>query len=304
MFYNKFYLTFLLTFLTPLLHANQDGVVIDKIIATVGVGAEKIVITAGDLNKPSVDNNFEHPTLDLLINQAVLFIEAKKFKLGTYTINPSKPEIDAKLESVKKFLGVHGANDKQFSEALDEKNLTLSELKEQIFRNVAVSYLLNFSFPAKSSVPMSAIEAYYRKNPESIAEQARLMIAEIESNELLKITKESKDLFKRIDSEKVASKLTFIDLDMIEVSKLDDATRSMIKYSTPGHICIPEISAEDLQSKAILRVFKIVEKVESRLKTLEERKVEISKIIEAKEKEKLYQNFIEDLKEQVSIKIF
>jgi hypothetical protein len=276
----------------------------DKIVATVGVGSEKIAITKRDLEKPSLMNNLEKTSLEQFINQAVLLIEAKKFKLGNFTITASPAEVEAKIEGLKNFLGASGTKGAEFAAILEEKGLTLEELKHQVYQHVMIGHLLSFVFPEKSIVPLSAIEQYHRKNPEFLPEQVRLMVAEVDSKELNKIKSESKDFFRNLDPEKVEKRLEFIDLGMVDVEKLDDATRSIVKYSSPGHISVPEISQQELDNQVILRVFKIVEKVESRLKTLEERKAEISKVIEARENEKRYSEYVAELKEQTHIKVF
>jgi hypothetical protein len=279
--------------------------IVDSIVATVGLGAEKIVLTASEVKQPALFAKMQPVELQAHIDNRLQLIEAKNFKIGTHTLDPSSATVNAQLERIKAGLEIPGADDAKTEAKLQEMKLSLAELKEQIVNYYMVSQLWQFSFPDHATVPLSAIEEYYKNNPESIPAQAHLMVAEIEASALNALIKKHKGLLLgSIDKEALAKELSFFDLGMLNIDQLDETNKPLVVDAHDGDICLPTISNSQLEKNEKLQVLKVVKKVASRNKTLEERKVEIIQTIQLEESEKRYKNYLEELQKKAFVRIF
>lgn len=284
--------------------SHNDESVIDRVVASVGCGSERKLVTKSEIGKPDIFKNMEPSTLDSLIEQKVIVLEAERFKIANFTINISKAEIDSRIERAKAFFGVPGASSSKFEEVLVSNGTSMETLREQVYQAGMISHLMNFMFPDKTAVSSHKIEEYYKDHPEFEEEEVHLQAAEVEPEKLEQIRIACVSSDGSVDGAELEKRVEVCDLGVVKVSQLQAKTRKIVEsLKKSGQIFVPKSdSSVDNGEKAT--IFKLVDRKPRREKSLEERKVEISQILQGAEKDRKYKAYLEELKGQTHVRVF
>ncbi len=195
-------------------NAQAAKTVKDKVAVVNGV-----VISRKDLNR-SVDQtrrrfvqmgqklegknlkNVENKVLDTLIDRELLYQESEK-----EGIKISKDKINKEVADLQKKF----SDKKAFSEALKTVNLTESELKNQIKRQLAIKELIDRKIASKIKITDKEAKEFYDKHPEYFKQPEEVRASHI----LVKVASDA-------DKKKVAAAKKKIEAAQARLKKGDD----------------------------------------------------------------------------------
>ena len=248
-------------------------VIVDKIVARVN----GVNILKSELDKPRIGNNGRPYTLDDLIMEEVLFQKAAD---PQNSILPTQSEIDRQITTIKISNGLQDISEEGFEKQLKDEGFSIQEYRNQMGRILASEKIKHLEINEKLVVTSQQVEDYYKKNPEYSKESCWIKIADV-----------PKDMQnKKIDK----NKLLWDDLGW--VSKKDVASDlDFIFDMEKGDISEP-VKRDD-KFQAIL----LVDKKVKRLKTLEERYIDIENLLQNEKREKLEREFEVNAKKDATI---
>ncbi len=272
---------------------------VDKVVAIVGCGPNKKIITSSEIGKPDIFVGIEALTLDQIIDQKIILLEAESFKIGNFKITVSPAEIDSKIERAKVLFGVPGISNEKFNNVLEQKGLTIEILKDQAYQEGMISHMMAFMFPDKAIVSSERILEFCKKNPEITDEQVRLHACEIGIDEFLKL--KSKFTLKdgKLDIQEFEKSLNLVDLGLLNVQELEKETLSVLDKLQIGGLHVPEVPTNSTQEK--VRILKLVERNPRREKTIDERKAKVSEILYLEDRAKKHSDYIDELRGQTHV---
>lgn len=283
--------------------AQDDADVIDRVVASIGCGSERKLITKSEVGSPDIFKNMEPSTLESLIEQKIIVLEAERFKIANFTISVSPAEIDSRLERAKGYFGAPGIANNKFEKLLLEKGTSIEALRDQVYNAGMISHLMNFMFPEKTAVSSDKIEQYYKENPVFEEEEVHLQAAEVTPEKLEQVRLECVSADGQARKHELEKLVDMCDLGFVKSSQLQAQTRKSIdSLKQSGQVFIPEALKDAGDEK--LTIFRLVERRPRREKTLEERKVEISQILQGSEKDRKYKAYLEELKSQTHVRVF
>ena len=265
----------------PQLQAKQeddDLITIDTIKAVV-YGAERTdLVTLSDTSRPSIAGNKQN--LDDLVVSKLMVQDAVHYKM-----EPNDEAVDANLKAVQR-----------------ENNLSLDDLKaifsnagysyeegrEQFKEMTAISTMIDFRIRSRLIVPERDIEAYYQAHPiiqEASFQVQRALIVAPQSMDRALFLQELQDL-----KEKGQCKL---DIDWSESFWIN---KSEIAYDKQ-FITTMEVSSVAIgsESAAGVELFKLVNKKDEHLLSLEERYNEIADYLKRPKYDELFEQYKKDL---------
>lgn len=278
--------------------ANLDQKTIERVVAVVGCGPNKKIITSSEVGLLDFFNGIESLSLDQIIDQKILLLEAENFKIGNFRITVSQAEVDSKIERAKASFGFPGVANEKFDKILEDKGLSLSLLKDQARQDGMIRHLMSFMFPDKAVVSSEKIEEFCKKNPEIVEEQVRLEACEISVEEFKKLkSKSTKD--GSLDKAELEKSLTLCDLGFLTVKELEKETVYILNKLDVGDLYLPEVSKKS--NDETVRVLKLVERQKSREKTVDERKEKVSEILYLEDRTKKYDDYITELRGQAHV---
>ena len=255
------------------IHAAERKVV-DKIVARVN-GSN---ILQSDLLKPRIGKNGHSYSLDEIISEELFLQKAKERKLL-----PTELEVEKQIVSLKINNELTELTEAEFEGQLKEEGFSLVEYKSQLARMLAVEKLKQAEFSERVVVTSQAVEDYYKGNPEWGQEEFLLKICDLSEKDV----DEKGEVVKKND-------LKWDDLGWIERAKISSDLDLITKLAKN------EIS-KPVKIETGYRLFKVEDKKEEHLKTLDERYVSIERMLQYQKKEKFEKEFEKELKGKATI---
>jgi len=133
----------------------------------------------------SLINSFKKNVLEQIINYELLFQQAKKEK-----VKISKGDINLEIDKIKDSF----SSPEEFNEVLKANKLTLTQLKDDIKRQLMIQYILE---EAKNKINITDDELleYYNKNKESFFESEKVHARHI----LVETEEEAKNIIRQLN---------------------------------------------------------------------------------------------------------
>jgi parvulin-like peptidyl-prolyl isomerase len=255
---------------------NSNGRwIVNKIVARVNGGN----ILQSDLELPQISKEGEKYTLKEIVMDTLYYQQAAKKHLL-----PTAQDIERQIVSFKISNNLAGTTDEEFEQQLKESGFTLEQYKKQLARIFSVENVKKAETSEKTVVTSQDVEDFYKKNISYTKETYHLKIAYLNAEE--------KADYKRLVEK---GKIKWKDLSWVNKKDLDIEYADALKNMNPKQISMPI----KIDSKYVL--LKILDKKNSRIKTLRERYGKIEKKLHMKKRKKYLKIFEKNLIEKASI---
>lgn len=133
----------------------------------------------------SLINSFKNNILEQIINYELLFQQAKKEK-----VKISKGDINLEIEKIKD----NFSSPEEFNKVLKANKLTLTQLKDDIKRQLMIKYILEET-QSKINITDDELLEYYNKNKESFFESEKVHARHI----LVETEEEAKNIIRQLN---------------------------------------------------------------------------------------------------------
>ncbi|MFC1854253.1 hypothetical protein ACFLY6_00080 [Candidatus Dependentiae bacterium] len=231
-----------------------------------------------DLSEPRLDNNLKPLKQDQIIDEELLVQKAVE-----YGITVSPVEIEAQANGLKRSNGLSGCSDEAWDKWLRQLGLSKRRLEKQFFRVGMVARLKNSVLSDQENVVEKKVVEFYKKHPVCVEEAYELKSAFLSDEEAEKLVKDR----------------CGVDFDWIELGKIDKKqlaeNMKFVSRMPEGAISKP------FKSEVGQQIIMMVKRFPKRLKTLDERRVEISRQLIEAEKQKRYSEYVKILRDEASI---
>lgn len=265
-----------LLFLCMSSYSLEPRELVDKIVARV----EKQNIYYSATMLPHIGD--EHFTLDELIDQQLFFRRAQEH--GGYLM-PTSLDTEKSISLYKDAYGVQGLSESAFEQFLREKQFTYKRFKHEIIQNLAITNYISSFVQGHVFVTDQEVRSYYAEHPEYTEEEFFLKTALIPFDRVNKVTK-------KIPRPKADDWVVFD--EWIKKSDIASEMKSIFTLEK-GKMSRPVKTANGYQF-----IF-LVDKKEARLKTLDERYVEIQKKLHADKMKSFETTLRKDLRSKAII---
>ncbi|MFA5074626.1 MAG: hypothetical protein WC436_00820 [Candidatus Babeliales bacterium] len=247
---------------------------VDKIVVRVN-GAN---ILKSDLNKPKLAKGGQTYTLQEAITEELFFQKAAERKLLS-----TESEIEKQIVSLKIQNGMADIKDKEFEEQLKKEGFSLNEYKYQMAKLLAVEKLKQTEFNERVVVTNQQIEEYHKNNPDYAQAEYKLKVCVLANDQ---VDQNGKIIKKE--------NLKWEDLGWV---KKKDLSKNLLFVCNMNQ----SETSKPVKIKTDYQVIKLEDKKEEHLKTLNERRSEIEKLLQDKKKDKFEKNLVKDLESKASI---
>lgn len=247
---------------------------IDKIVRRVN----GVNLLQSDLKNPRISKEGGRYTLDELTTEELLVQKA-----GELHMLPTPADIDRQLVAFKIQNNLTGMSEDEFEEQLKESGFTLATYKTQLGRLIATENVRRVELSEQLVITSQEVEKIYQENPTYQPESYHLSICTIPSNK--------KDDFTKYLA---SSDISWHDLGVIEKDEIG-SNFSFVINMKPGEISKP-FKMDDQY-----KVIKLVAHQERRLKTLDERYIEIEREIQEKKRVQYVEQLEQELKKKAAI---
>lgn len=249
----------------------NSRITIDKIIVRVN-GSN---ILQSDLNQPRLSKEGGKFTLNEAITEELLLQRANDMHMI-----PTQADIDRHLLAFKMQNNLTELSDNEFEDHLKQFGFTIKEYKNQLGRMIASENARQAEISERIIVTSQEVEEYYKKHPSYTKEAYQLQICALTADEA-----------KHIDDKMLSwENLGWVEKE--DIGKKFSMVFSMEKGQHSDPIALDDGSYQ---------MVKLVDKKESRLKTLDEQYVEIEKTLQEGRRDKYIVQFEKELKERASI---
>ena len=248
--------------------------VVDKIVARVN-GAN---ILKSDLIKPRISKSGGGYTLEEMVTEELFCQKSAERKLL-----PTELGVERQIVSLKIHNNLTDLSDKQFEEELKSEGFSLKEYKSQLGRMLASEKLRRAEFSERIVVTSQDVEDYYKKHPAWGQEEYLLKMCELPKDAVG-------------DAGKLIKKDNLKWDDLGWVAKVDlSSSLSFVSNLKKGE------TSEPIKIDSGFQLIKIEDKKEERLKNLDERYIEIERMLQNQKQEKFEKEFESELREKASI---
>ncbi len=247
--------------------------------------------------------------LDQLINEKLA-----QEKVSEFGINVSSAEVDRAIERIMRNTS---ATREGILAHLKEQGKSYEWYRETIKNQLKRMRLINQQVKSKIIIREERIKEYYNEHKDEyrLEEKVRLAVIFL-GQKNLSDSKEARHLRRRAD--RIVSRLKngedFAklarefsrgpgadeggDIGLFKASQLDPELKDIVKAMPVGDISEPIINPSGI------RIFKLVEKQEKKLRTMEEVRDGIYRKLYLEEVDKMYSSWVKELREKAYIKIF
>ncbi|MCF7799665.1 hypothetical protein K9L05_04075 [Candidatus Babeliales bacterium] len=247
---------------------------VDKIVVRVN-GAN---ILNSDLNKPRLAKGGQAYELQEAITEELFFQKAAERKLLT-----TESEIEKQIVSLKIQNGMADVTDQEFEEQLKKEGFSLNEYKYQMAKLLAIEKFKQAEFNERVVVTNQQIDEYHKNNPEYAQAEYKLKICVLSDDQL------------DINGEIIKKdNLKWEDLGWV---KKKDLSKNLLFVCDMNN---DEVS-KPVKIKTDYQIIKLEDKKEEHLRTLDERRTEIERLLQDKKKEKFEKELVKDLESKSSI---
>lgn len=265
---------------------TSNLVLIDQIEVVV-YGQDVEIITKSDIDRPALGGGFR--TKEEIVFEREVLLDAKKHHL------PQDEEaIDAYLAQIQR---EHNLSQDQLEEIFTSSGYTIEEGREQLQMMQTINTMLDIKIRSNLIVPRRSVEEYYQNNPTVIEATYTLQRAFVPQSEKVSADKQYKALVQYAKSGKNSSSVVWSDPFTLEHSEIAES-KQFIYIMQPGEISLP------YEVNGGFELFKLVEKTEEQIKSLEDSYREIVEILRRPKYEELMEKYREHLSQISSVVYF
>lgn len=247
---------------------------IDKIVQRVN----GVNILQSDLKTPRITKEGGPYTLDELTREELLVQKA-----GELHQLPTQADIDRQIVAFKIQNSLADMSDDEFEKQLKEGGFTLASYKNQLTRLIATENVRRIELNERLVITSQEVETFYKKNPVYVEDRYELSLATIPPEKI----KTYKDYL-------LSHQATWYDLGTLEKDEIG-TNFSFVTRMKPGTVSKP--FKMDGQTKVIkLNAFH-----KKRLKTLDERYIEIEQELQEKKRLQYVQEIDQELRKKATI---
>ncbi len=243
--------------------------------------------------------------IEKMIEELLLSQKAKE-----QNITVADQEIQESVDKLKEENNI--LTDEQLREALKQEGLTLEDLKNQIRNRIMQQKLIFYNLQGKISITEQELQKYYKVHIKNFTEPEKLRVSHIlisfqehSKEEALKIAQEVLNKLKNGDDfSELASKYSDsptkdkgADLGFLTKEEMNPSFSKVAFAMQIGQF------SDIIETEEGYHIFKITDKVESKVQSYENVKNQIYQIIFSERAEKFQQEFIENLKKESYIEI-
>jgi len=243
--------------------------------------------------------------IDKMIEEILLSQKAKE-----QNIIVSDQEIQESIDKLKEENNI--LTDEQLREALKQEGLTLEDLKNQIKNRIMQQKLIFYNLQGKISITEQELQKYYKEHIKDFTEPEKLRVSHI----LISFQQHSKEEASEIAQEVLNKLKSGEDFSEVAAKYSDSPTKD--KGGDLGFLRKEEMNpsfskeafamqigqiSDIIETEEGYHIFKITDKVESKVQPYENVKNQIYQLIFSKRAEKFQQEFIEKLKKESYIEI-
>lgn len=266
---------------------EEDGLFTIDSIQAIVFGDEELVerkkigdtiLTLSDVYRPSLDGT-SHSLQDLVI-QDLIYRDAARFHM-----TPNPEAIDDHLKSVQR---EHNLSLDDLKSIFANGGYTYEEGREQFGTMTAIGTMLDFRIRSRLIVPEKEILAYYEEHP--IMQEASFQVKKglVECPSDWQEDKFNEELEKLIQGKQSQIEVCWCEPFWDNASELAE-DKAFFKTMEVGSIAIGSVSASGTE------LFKLINKKDEHLVTLEDRYNEIADILKRPKYQELFMNYKDSL---------
>ena len=277
----KIRIIFFLLAVSSIINADSEAVVdtskfelLDQIEVVI-FGQENVeIITKSDIDRPSLGGGFR--SKDEIVFEKEVLLDAKKHK-----IPQDEEAVDAYLAQVQR---EHNLSEKDLEQIFTGSGYTIEEGRQQLQTMQMVNTMIDVKIRSNLIIPRKDVELYYEEHPtvveavytleRAFVPQSKRMSQQEQYDLLVKFSKTGKGVAGVVWGEP----FTLNHSDIAE-------SKQFIYSMNVGDISLPERMQRGFE------LFRLAEKVEQRIKTLEESYHEIVDILRRPKYDELMENY-------------
>lgn len=257
---------------------------IDSIEAVIFCPDQADIITYSDTRRLGLDGSAR--SLPNMVQERLLFADAKKMKM-----EPTKESIEKHMQMVQR---ENKLSLDQIKQIFKQAGYSYEEGLEQMGVQQAVSQIMSFRVHSRLVVPEKEIRKYYNEHPETVEEAYQLERAVVSPDVFATEAELQAALKKYAKTGAGLEGITWSAPFWIEKSELAEE-KHFIAQLTPGQIGKPQALAQGFE------LFRLTKKRPERFRTYEERMREISEILRRPHGEKLFNEYIKSLQQEMAV---
>lgn len=285
----KNYLILLSLFLFPSLLA-ENNVVIDESnlvlldqIEVVVYGQDVEIITKSDVDRPALGGGFR--TKEDIVFERKVLLDAKKHHLPQ-----DEESIDAYLAQIQR---EYNLSQEQLEEIFVASGYTVQEGREQLQMMQTINTMLDIKIRSNVIIPRKNVEEYYKNNPVVIEATYTLERAFVPQSPKISADEQYNILVKYSKTKKGVAGIVWSDSFTLNHSEIAES-KQFIYRMKPGEISRPCLVAGGFE------LFRLVEKTEEYVKSLEDSYKEIVDILRRPKYEELMEEYRDHLSQHCS----
>lgn len=245
------------------------------------------IITEMQLARPGL--NGEVPDVGGLIFRSGVRHEAVKYKM-----EPDDEAVKEHLDAVKQ---QNNLSDEDFNQLLKQNGFTLEQAEKEFRDIIAENTVLDYKVRSRLIVPRTLVEEYYKNNPAMTDAMVFLERAMMPFDATLTHQEQRIILEAQLEGRQETYVIQWSDPFWLAVADLAQ-DKKFVADLKPGVACIVGEGEDGFE------LFKLVEKKESRLLTLDERYSEIVEILKRPKFEELMGAFRKSITQSASVLTF
>ncbi len=282
-FWKKFYLLSLVVVST---NKSADLYLLDTIQAVVRLEKDAEIITKSDVDRPNLGGEVR-PLQDIIFERSI-FLDAKKRQ-----IPKDEDAIETYLRSVQRD---NNLTDDELKGIFTAEGYTYEEGRAQLQMMQMINTMMDFMIRSNLVVPRKDVIAYYNAHPQVIEPSYTLQRVVIPFSKTKTKVQQKRKLMRALKA-KEKQNMHWSELFTINQSDIAEDKKFIIAMK-PGNISVP------IEVPTGFELFRLKEKTEERLVSLDERYRDIVDILRRPKYEELLQDYKDKLLDSVSITYF
>ena len=264
---------------------------------------------AGTPVPPDQRDRVYRQILDQMIGYKLLIQESKARK-----VDIPDADVEARIISLKQQFPTEDA----FKQALDQRHMTVEQIKADARQNLAISKLVESEIAPKVAVKAEDVQAFYQQNPQNFKESEKVHASHIlisapktadaatrdkaraKAESILKDVQAGKDFatLAKQNSEDPGSAANGGDLGFFQEGQMVPQFNAVAFSLKPGAV------SNVVETDFGYHIIKVIEKQPGRAVPLDEAKPRIEQYLETQNREKQTSSFVNGLRAKGKIEVF
>lgn len=266
---------------------TTNFVLLDQIEVVVFGQEDVEIITKSDTDRPSIGGGFR--TKEDMVFEKKVFLDAKKHK-----IPQDEEAVDAYLAQIQRD---YNLSQKELEQIFTASGYTIEEGRQQLQIMQTVNTMLDVKIRSNLIIPRKDVERYYEEHPEVIEATYTLERMFVPQSNRISSEKQYKHLVRFAKTGRGAVDAAWGEPFTINHSDIAES-KQFIYTMNVGEVSMPE------PVQGGFELFRLVEKTEQTVKSLEESYREIVDILRRPKYEELMENYRQFLLKQSSVIYF